>query len=349
MAINPAFGTVLAADEDTRRGLFAATARRLGTSERNVEKDFWVCLTLDALFNGLEPGGPRLLFKGGTSLSKAYGLIARFSEDIDVTVFRDDLGQPGSVEELAGLSGKQRNARLDAIRDACRAYINGALRVELTAIFSALMAAAKHPSVEIIPDPEDPTGQGLQIRYASVTDDGDGYVKPIVRIESGAKSALDPNAPQVLRPYVEDDLPDTDFAIPNVITVDPRRTFWDKIVIIHGLRRWYEIRGQLRQEGQRVSRHYYDLHRLLASDVAEAATDLALGDDCVRHARMFFSRPDFDLALAKPGTFRLLPSGDMRNRLAGDYEAMSSMIFGAPPPFDEVMDSIATLEAHLNA
>jgi predicted nucleotidyltransferase component of viral defense system len=68
MPINPTFITVLATDAETRRGLFAATAQRMGTSERNVEKDFWVCLTLDVLFNGLEPGGPRLLFKGGTSL-----------------------------------------------------------------------------------------------------------------------------------------------------------------------------------------------------------------------------------------------------------------------------------------
>jgi hypothetical protein len=348
MAINPAFVTVLSADAETRRGLFATTARRLGTSERNVEKDFWVCLTLDVLFNGLEPGGPRLLFKGGTSLSKAYSLIARFSEDIDVTVFRDDLGQPGSVEELANLSGKQRNIRLDAIRDACRAYINDTLRPQLADVFNAILTAAGHLLVDIIPDPEDPTGQGVQIRYTSVTDEGDGYVKPIVRIESGAKSALDPNAPRVLRPYVEGDLPDTDFAIPNVVTVDPRRTFWDKIVIIHGLKRWYEIRGQLRQEGQRVSRHYYDLHRLLASDVADAAGDAALGDDCVRHARMFFSRPDFDLASAKRGTFQLLPTGDMRDRLAKDYSAMSGMIFGAPPAFDDVMNAIAALEARLN-
>jgi hypothetical protein len=198
---------------------------------------------------------------------------------------------------------------LDALRDACRAYINGALRAQLTDIFNVLVAAAGHPPVEIIPDPEDPTGQGLQIRYASVTDDDDGYVKPIVRVESGAKSALDPNAPRVLRPYVEGDLPDTEFAIPNVVTVDPLRTFWDKIVIVHGLRRWHEIRGQLRQEGQRVSRHYYDLHRLLASDFADAASDVALGGDCVLHARIFFNRPDFDLAsLQKPGrsSFSLL-------------------------------------------
>lgn len=348
MSINPAFMTVLATDAETRRGLFAATAQRLGATERNVEKDFWVCLTLDILFNGLEPGGPRLLFKGGTSLSKAYGLIARFSEDIDVTVFRDDLGQAGSIEQLAALSGKQRSARLDAIRDACRAYINGPLLAQLTAAFGAILAEAGHPAVEIIPDPEDPTGQGLQVQYASVTVDDDGYVRPIVRIESGAKSALDPNAPRVLRPYVEADLPDTDFAIPNVVTVDPRRTFWDKVVILHGLRRWYDIRGELRQEGQRISRHYYDLHRLLDSEVGNAAGDLALGDDCVRHAQMFFNRPDFDLASAKPGSFALMPTGDMVDRLRRDYAAMAVMIFGDAPSFNEVMATVAALEERLN-
>lgn len=84
--MNHAFDEILSADDDTRAGLFTTTALRLGTTPQNVEKDFWVCWTLDALFNGLN-GGPRLLFKGGTSLSKGFGLISRFSEDIDVTVF----------------------------------------------------------------------------------------------------------------------------------------------------------------------------------------------------------------------------------------------------------------------
>jgi predicted nucleotidyltransferase component of viral defense system len=86
------FQSVLAASDRERRDLFLAAANRLGAAEQNVEKDFWVCWTLDALFNGLESGGPRLLFKGGTSLSKGYGLIQRFSEDIDITVFREDIG-----------------------------------------------------------------------------------------------------------------------------------------------------------------------------------------------------------------------------------------------------------------
>jgi len=85
--MNPAYDEILRVDADTRLGLFTTTAQRLGTPPQNVEKDFWVCWTLNALFNGL-PEGPRLLFKGGTSLSKGFGLINRFSEDIDVTLNR---------------------------------------------------------------------------------------------------------------------------------------------------------------------------------------------------------------------------------------------------------------------
>jgi hypothetical protein len=92
------FQTVLAASDEERRDLFVGASTRLGTAEQNIEKDFWVCWTLDALFNELEAGGPRLLFKGGTSLSKGYGLIERFSKDIDITVFREDIGQPATVE-----------------------------------------------------------------------------------------------------------------------------------------------------------------------------------------------------------------------------------------------------------
>src|SRR5580704_7521849 len=125
------FQTVLAASERERRDLFLAAANRLGTAEQNIEKDFWVCWTLDALFNGLQPGGPRLLFKGGTSLSKGFGLIERFSEDIDITVFRADIDAPASVEDLEALSRNRRERRLDDIRKACQAFIGGPLKAQL--------------------------------------------------------------------------------------------------------------------------------------------------------------------------------------------------------------------------
>ncbi|GAA4131162.1 nucleotidyl transferase AbiEii/AbiGii toxin family protein [Aminobacter aganoensis] len=348
--MNPAFDEVLAAGEDAMLSAFDTTAQRLGSAAQNIEKDFWVCWTLDVLFNGLKEGGPRLLFKGGTSLSKGFGLINRFSEDIDVTVFRDDIGEPATIEELEGLSGKKRKARLDAIKVACKAYINGPLRAELTLILQDRLKAtglnADTPRVEA--DDTDPDGQTLLIWYPAATPRSD-YVRAAIKIESGAKSALDPNGEVPIKPYVDDDLPALDLTVPAVRTVDPARTFWDKVVILHGARRWFDKRGELRGGGQRVSRHYYDLHQLAATPVgATAIEDRALGEDCVAHARMFFNRPDFDLASAEPGSFALAPHDAMIEQLRVDYRAMQGMIFGVPPAFEAVLESIASLEARLN-
>jgi hypothetical protein len=191
--------------------------------------------------------------------------------------------------------------------------------------------------------------QTLLLDYPSVTPT-DAYIAKSVKIESGAKSALDPNSVRTITPYVDTDVPGIDLAVQGITVVDAERTFWDKVVILHGLRRWYDIRGLLRGNGQRISRHYYDLFRLLQSDSGKAAIkDAALGADCVAHARMFFNRPDFDLASAQPPTFALCPDGAMMDDLRQDYRAMSVMIFGEPPAFDAVIEAIAALEAELNA
>ncbi len=332
------------------RGVFDTTALRLGTVSQNIEKDFWVCWTLDALFNGLNKGEPRLLFKGGTSLSKGFGLINRFSEDIDITVFRGDLGESATIEELVALSGKKRRARLDAIEDACRDYINGHLRTELTRILRERLRAASLDVDEarVESDDTDPHGQTLLIWYPASTPRSE-YVRAAIKIESGAKSALYPNSELTVKPLVADDLPAFDLTVPTVRTVDPKRTFWDKIIILHGLRRWFDQRGGLRGDGQRVARHYYDLHQLAASPVgAPAVDDRALGADCVAHARMFFNRPDYDLASAMSPTFALTPHHEMIDQLRVDYKAMRGMIFGAPPDFEAVLNSILSLETRLN-
>lgn len=339
------YARIISASARDRLDLFLTTANRLGAPVGNIEKDFWVCWTLDALYHRRPAGGPRLLFKGGTSLSKAYGLIQRFSEDIDVTVFRDDLNQAASVEELEALSNKKRKAKLDAIRDACREYTSGPLRETLTALVAEATGGAG--LVEV--DDADPDGQTLLIHYPEVEPRDDAYVRPLVRIESGAKSALDPNEPVLIRPYIADDAATFDLAVPGVTTIEPGRTFWDKVVIAHGLRRWYERRGLLRQAGQRVSRHYYDLYCVADSDVGKAALiDRSLGQDCVRHARMFFDRPDYDLASAVPGSFALMPADGMVDALRRDYDNTVAMIFGSPPEFDTVLQSIRTIEEAVN-
>lgn len=348
------YADFLASSADERRGAFLTTAGRLNTGEVNIEKDFWVCWTLQALFHGLAADGPRLLFKGGTSLSKGYGLISRFSEDVDVTVFRDDLGQGASVTDLQALGSNPRKAKLRAIRSACQAYIAGPLRTQLSDRLAAALAEAglEAPHARVDLDPADPDQQTLLLWYPAVrpAEETDPYIRPAIKIESGARSALDPNHPVTVRPYVDDDLPGFDLSTPSVTTVDPERTFWDKVVIAHGLRRWFDKRGELRGGGQRVKRHYYDLHRLMQSDVGPAApADLALGGDCVAHARMFFNSPNLDLASAEPGRFALTPSAEMMEALTRDYRAMGGMIFGEVPPLEAVLASVSALQDLLNS
>jgi nucleotidyltransferase AbiEii toxin of type IV toxin-antitoxin system len=340
-----AYRQVIVASPRDRLDLFLAAANRLGAPIGNVEKDFWVCWTLNTLYHRLPANRPRLLFKGGTSLSKAYDLIQRFSEDIDITLFREDLGQNATIEDFQALSNKQRRRRLDAIRDACRGYITGPLKDDLTAALVEDTGGLGHVDV----DADDSDGQTLLVWYPEVEPRYGAYVRPAVRIESGGKSALDPHRDVVIRPYIAQEIPDLDLAVPEVTTIDPSRTFWDKVVIVHGLRRWYERRGVLRQEGQRVSRHYYDLHCLMTSDIGQAALanpDLAV--DCVRHARMFFDRPDYDLASAVAGSFAIIPLGGMIDALRRDYSNTAAMIFGSPPTFDELLVSVTALDASAN-
>lgn len=349
--MNQDFLRVIAADPDDRRGLFLATANRLGTSLQNVEKDFWVTWVLDLLFNGRSASEPRLLFKGGTSLSKAYGLISRFSEDIDITVFREDIGQNIEVADLEGLSGKQQRIRLDAIRQACQGYIQAVLAERLNRQIGEAFGQAGIPvsDTPAILDEDDPDRQTLLIQYPSVSNDPSDYVKPTVKIEAGAKSALDPHRLVVISPYIADDMPAANLVVPNVVTIDAERTFWDKVVILHGLRRWHDIRGQLRQQGHRVSRHYYDIYKLWASPTGERAVlDHALALDCARHARMFFNSTDLDLLSARPGSFAIAPTSAMAELLKRDYQAMAGMIFGDVPDLAGVLRAVVEIEQAIN-
>jgi hypothetical protein len=344
------FDGFLAASSNDRRDAFVGASQRLGTAAQNIEKDFWVCWTLDARFNRLPTGGPRLLFKGGTSLSKAFGLISRFSEDIDITVFREDIGETASEASLEALSGKKRQAKRDAIKDACQAYIGGAFMEQLATYFRDTLERTQidqPPKVEL--DLDDASRQSLLLWYPSVLAETDGYIRPAIKIESGAKSALDPNSSQAIRPYVADDVLALDLTVSDIVTVDAERTFWDKIIILHGLRSWFDRRGALRGGGQRVSRHYYDVYQLLKSGTGKVAlANPELGRDCVRHARMFFNSPDLGLTTADPGTFALTPTEPMIADLRRDYTAMSGMIFEEVPSFDAVLESIKKVELQLN-
>ena len=345
------FHDIMAAAEADRRDLFLSTSMRLGTPIQNVEKDFWVCWVLDLLFNGAGDDEPRLLFKGGTSLSKSHGLISRFSEDIDITVFREDLGQAVDVQDLEGLSGKKQRAHLNAIKEACQRYIASTLKTRLTASIALAFEKAGQrfnpPAVTL--DPDDPDQQTLLIAYPAVSAQPGDCNPPTVKIEAGAKSALDPHRATTVTPYLAEDVPKLMLNVTNVVTIDAERTFWDKVVILHGQRRWFERRGELRRQGQRVSRHYYDIYRLLRSDIGQrAARDLDLARDCARHARLFFNSGDLDLASAHPGTFALSPLPEMDIQLRRDYTTMAGMIFGEVPEWEIIVETIRQFEEQVN-
>jgi hypothetical protein len=186
--------------------------------------------------------------------------------------------------------------------------------------------------------------------YPAVTGTTGEYIRSAVKIEAGAKSALDPHVAASVTPYIAQDLPDLDLTVTKVITVKPERTFWDKVMILHGLRQWHDRRGELRHGGQRVSRHYYDVHQLMqAPSAAVWQNDHALAVDCARHARLFFGSADLGLDIAIPGTFTLTPSAAMLAALERDYEAMGGMVFGEIPPLDAVLASAERFEEIVNS
>src|SRR5258708_2743859 len=169
-----------------------------------------------------------------------------------------------------------------------------------------------------------------------------------VKIESGAKSALDPNEAKTIVPYLAPDFTEGDaLTVTGVTTIDPERTFLDKILILHGMTFYYLAKGALRGNG-RMSRHYYDVHQMMGAPTGESTcTDSGLIEDCVRHAKMFFHRPNTGLDEAKRGTFRLRPIAEMIDPLRQDYDAMATMIFGKVPTFEAVLESVADVESRL--
>lgn len=353
MSINPAFAEFLSFDAADRRSVFAEAEEVLGMPARYVEKDLYVGLVLDALFNARAAGDPRMLFKGGTSLSKGWSLISRFSEDVDVSVFREDLGFEETVDDLAAMGRRPRERVLDGLRTSCQEYLHGPFARQLAEIALSIEGAAGAPAgtirIEAASEEEDPDGQTIFVSYDSLFS-GDGYVAPRVKIESGARSDHDPCEDLVITPYVASLVPDFDLRVAGVTTIRPERTLWDKLRILHEQRQWAENRGEVRGNAHRLSRHYYDVGRLLASPHGPVALeDLAMGRRCVEHGKVFFARKDHRLDLCQPGSFTLMPTAGMSRALAADYASMRGMIHGDIPSWDSILESIASAEQTLNA
>jgi len=191
--------TFLQLPAERRRLAFQQVDAAMGLQAFSVEKDFWVCWTLRELFT-LPGMGAHLTFKGGTSLSKAWKLIERFSEDIDLIVDKELLGFGSDAAPDRAPSNKQRKARIETLMDACRTWVKGTLQPAL----AARIAEALGPygwKLEVDPDAAD--SQCLLLHYPSVfRPEAAGYVPPQVKIELGARSDDWPHEEKTITPYV---------------------------------------------------------------------------------------------------------------------------------------------------
>lgn len=314
-----------------RRELFQETAARMGMTPAIAEKDFWVCWTLGRLF-GQPELARQLMFKGGTSLSKVFNLIERFSEDIDLIL---DWRVVAGEDPLALRSKAQQERLNNAINQEAQAYISGQLIGAVRAVIAPVCDCAMAD--------DDP--HAINVLYPAAFPDA--YLRPEVRLEIGPLAAWLPHDVYPIRPYAADAFPQLFAqAQTTVNAIRSERTFWEKATILH-----HEAhRPETSPQPARYSRHYYDMALMAWSPVKDAAlADLDLLEDVVAFKQRFYPRGWANYEQAKAGTLRLVPMGHVLDSVRKDYVNMRTMIFGRYPAFDEIMAVLHGLEGEINA
>lgn len=322
---------------------------RMGLPVRSIEKDFWVCWTLKRLFE-LPELGSWFTFKGGTSLSKVYGLIERFSEDIDLVIDREAMGfvHGTSLDPRTTENPKRADKRLRSLRHAAQKLIADRILPSLSQLIQTRLPSEVAWSLEI--DPYDRDSQTLLFKYPSCLPTiASNYVSESVKLEFGARSDTEPAGLHQISPYCAQRFPALfTSAQVAVRAIAAERTFWDKATLLHE----EQFAPAEKAYKNRMARHYYDLAALINGGVAERAmADLALFESVVEHRRVFF--PYYDLAAhptMRKGTLSLIPNDVMLPKWEADYRAMTAdMIYGNPPTFAEIMQLVSDFQTRFNS
>jgi hypothetical protein len=324
-----------------RADLFNETSERMGVHEVIIEKDFWVCWLLKQLFAIPELDG-WLTFKGGTSLSKCFNLIQRFSEDIDLAVDFERLGFAGDRDpRRADLSHTKRQPLLEDMLNACREYVAGPF---VSALGARIAGVLGNDGRGLGISPKDPNT--VEFEYPAALKSRLDYIRPRVVLELGTHAEPIPHADFPVRPFAAEHFPDV-FHEPacSITTVVARRTFWEKATILHA-----EYHRPLdKPMPSRYSRHYADVAMMAQASVKdEALADLNLLRKVVLHKDRFYHCAWAKYMEAKPGRFHLLPRNERLPDLRRDHDAMQAMFFGAPPTFDDIIHRLADLEREIN-
>ena len=306
---------------DDRRELFHNTAAKIGLNDAIIEKDFWVCLTLDYLFHR-SPWKEAVTFKGGTSLSKGYHLISRFSEDIDLILDWRVLGY--RIDEPWE---KRSNTKQDAFNKEANRRAEIFLSEDFCPRMQKDLSVELGTSANLYIDEEDP--QTVIFAYPNLFTDTSTL--QVIRLEIGALAAWTPADMVDITPYTAEQYPQLfKQRTVSVLTVAPERTFWEKATILH-----HEAnRPEHLLMPQRYSRHYYDLYCMATSPVKEKAfVHLDLLQKVVNFKMKFYPRAWAKYPEAVPATLKLLPPSYRLDALWTDYTAMQNMLYGEIPSF----------------
>jgi nucleotidyltransferase AbiEii toxin of type IV toxin-antitoxin system len=323
---------------DERRLYIEQAAVRRNVSPVLIEKDFWVCWMLAVLF--ASKFADALVFKGGTSLSKVFGAIDRFSEDIDLSLSPDFL----RLKE-AGTSRNQADKWMKAAEAACGAVVENTIAPELAGAVAEVLGERTEGWFEFLRDSATKSPV-LLFHYPTSQQTGFEYLKRSVKLEFGSLTDQRPVGRHPIRPWVAEVLEPafSDWSC-EVVSLELERTFWEKATILHA--EYHRPSG--RPTPDRFSRHYADTAALARHPAAaDALQNHALRKRVVEWKGMFFGSSWARYDLARPGTFRLVPPSERLQELERDYQAMRDYYLREPPGFDEVLSALHKLEQGIN-
>lgn len=326
-------------NDDEREILFANAAFKAGIANPAiVEKDFWVCFILDYLFHK-SPWPDCFIFKGGTSLSKAYHIIERFSEDIDLILDWRLIGY-GINDPWIDRTRNQQNKFNRKVVDDASAFLSNTFVQKMETDIKKMIGQ----NVVIKMDLDDPEQCTVNFFYPHVFETD--YLRREIRLEIGPLAEWVPSHGVAISPIAAEQYPGAFNQKDTVVqTIDAERTFWEKATILHKTAASYKQKGI----PDRYARHYYDLYKMCLSGIKESAfarKDLLERD--IKFKMKFYYSKNASYETAHVGTLRLVPDDDAIKSLSIDYDHMKNMIYGEIPSFDHVIQVLADLEKQIN-
>ncbi|HZX09993.1 MAG TPA: nucleotidyl transferase AbiEii/AbiGii toxin family protein [Acidobacteriota bacterium] len=330
-----------------RIAFFETVAHRRGLSPLIVEKDFWICFILKILFEN-----PKLsdvfVFKGGTSLSKVFNIIKRFSEDIDLSVEPKWLGFTGDQLPETSLSKTQINRRIKKLNEACIEAVEKKIQPILEEMISEILGPtnSRNPYLkfEIDSRTDSPV---LYFNYPTKEYDVQGYIQPSVKLELGSLTDQEPTGRYAVSSWISEEFP-KEFKQPEfkVISLKAQRTFWEKSTILHA----EYHRPPEKQMRSHLSRDIYDVCQMaFHKSVKNALADFGLLKRVVDYKKTCFYARWKNYDAAKPGTFRLVPPDYRLSELKADYAKMEEMFYGEYTDFNELIEQLGKIEKKINS